>query len=181
MREGGISKETLARAGKVRMILLDSDGVLTDGAITISSDGGEIRSFHVHDGFGIRLARHAGLTLGIISGRASPVLEKRAAELGIEQVYQGAKDKMQPFMEILEKLGLEPSEVAYVGDDLVDLPVMRLVGFSATVADASDDIKPYVDLVTSRPGGRGAVREVCDFLLKQSSLWTSVTSRYFED
>jgi len=93
----------------------------------------------------------------------------------------GAKDKMQPFMEILEKLGLEPSEVAYVGDDLVDLPVMRMVGFSVTVADASDDIKPYVDLVTSRPGGRGAVREVCDFLLKQSSLWTSVTSRYFED
>jgi len=166
---------------RIKLLLLDVDGVMTDGRIIYLNDGGEAKAFDVKDGHGLKLIQRAGIQVGIITGRQSDIVGRRAAELGIEQVYQGAKDKMQPFMEILEKLGLEPSEVAYVGDDLVDLPVMRLVGFSATVADASDDIKPYVDLVTSRPGGRGAVREVCDFLLKQSSLWTSVTSRYFED
>jgi 3-deoxy-D-manno-octulosonate 8-phosphate phosphatase (KDO 8-P phosphatase) len=166
---------------RIKLLLLDVDGVMTDGRIIYLNDGGEAKAFDVKDGHGLKLVQRAGIKVGIITGRQSDIVARRAAELGIELVYQGAKDKMQPFMEILEKLGLKASEVAYVGDDLVDLPVMRLVGFSATVADASDDIKPYVDLVTSRPGGRGAVREVCDLLLKQSSLWTSVTSRYFED
>jgi len=166
---------------RIKLLLLDVDGVLTDGRIIYLNNGGEAKAFDVKDGHGLKLIQRAGIKVGIITGRQSDIVARRAAELGIELVYQGAKDKMQPFMEILEKLGLKASEVAYVGDDLVDLPVMRLVGFSATVADASDDIKPYVDLVTSRPGGRGAVREVCDLLLKQSSLWTSVTSRYFED
>jgi 3-deoxy-D-manno-octulosonate 8-phosphate phosphatase (KDO 8-P phosphatase) len=166
---------------RIKLLLLDVDGVMTDGRIIYLNDGGEAKAFDVKDGHGLKLIQRAGIKVGIITGRQSDIVARRAAELGIELVYQGAKDKMQPFMEILEKLGLKASEVAYVGDDLVDLPVMRLVGFSATVADASDDIKPYVDLVTSRPGGRGAVREICDFLLKQSSLWTSVTSRYFED
>ena len=166
---------------RIKLLLLDVDGVMTDGRIIYLNDGGEAKAFDVKDGHGLKLVQRAGIKVGIITGRQSDIVARRAAELGIELVYQGAKDKMQPFMEILEKLGLKASEVAYVGDDLVDLPVMRLVGFSVTVADASDDIKPYVDLVTSRPGGRGAVREVCDLLLKQSSLWTSVTSRYFED
>src|SRR5210317_631889 len=166
---------------RIKLLLLDVDGVMTDGRIIYLNDGGEAKAFDVKDGHGLKLIQRAGIKVGIITGRQSDIVARRAAELGIELVYQGAKDKMQPFMEILEKLGLKASEVAYVGDDLVDLPVMRLVGFSATVADASDDIKPYVDLVTGRPGGRGAVREVCDLLLKQSSLWTSVTSRYFED
>lgn len=165
---------------RIKLLLLDVDGVMTDGRIIYLNDGGEAKAFDVKDGHGLKLIQRAGIKVGIITGRQSDIVARRAAELGIELVYQGAKDKMQPFMEILEKLGLKASEVAYVGDDLVDLPVMRLVGFSVTVADASDDIKPYVDLVTSRPGGRGAVREVCDLLLKQSSLWTSVTSRYFE-
>jgi 3-deoxy-D-manno-octulosonate 8-phosphate phosphatase (KDO 8-P phosphatase) len=165
---------------RIKLLLLDVDGVMTDGRIIYLNDGGEAKAFDVKDGHGLKLIQRAGIKVGIITGRQSDIVARRAAELGIELVYQGAKDKMQPFMEILEKLGLKASEVAYVGDDLVDLPVMRLVGFSVTVADASDDIKPYVDLVTSRPGGRGAVREVCDLLLKQSSLWASVTSRYFE-
>jgi 3-deoxy-D-manno-octulosonate 8-phosphate phosphatase (KDO 8-P phosphatase) len=166
---------------RIKLLLLDVDGVMTDGRIIYLHDGGEAKAFDVKDGHGLKLIQRAGIKVGIITGRQSDIVARRAAELGIELVYQGAKDKMQPFIEILEKLDLKASEVAYLGDDLVDLPVMRLVGFSATVADASDDIKPYVDLVTSRPGGRGAVREVCDLLLKQSGLWTSVTSRYFED
>ena len=166
---------------KIKLLLLDVDGVMTDGRIIYLNGGGEAKAFDVKDGHGLKLIQRAGIRVGIITGRQSEVVARRAAELGIEIVYQGAKDKLQPFMEIVEKLGLEPSEIAYVGDDLVDLPVMRQVGFSATVADAVEDIKPYVDLVTSRPGGRGAVREVCDFLLKQSGRWTSVTSRYFKD
>jgi 3-deoxy-D-manno-octulosonate 8-phosphate phosphatase (KDO 8-P phosphatase) len=166
---------------RIRLLLLDVDGVMTDGRIIYLNDGAEAKAFDVKDGHGLKLIQRAGIRVGIITGRQSEVVARRAAELGIEIVYQGAKDKMLPFLEIIEKLGLEPCEVAYVGDDLVDLPVMRQAGFSATVADAVDDIKPYVDLVTSRPGGRGAVREVCDFLLKQSGRWSSVTSRYFED
>ena len=166
---------------KIKLLLLDVDGVMTDGRIVYLNDGGEAKAFDVKDGHGLKLIQRAGIRVGIITGRQSEVVARRAAELGIEIVYQGAKDKLKPFLEIIKELGLEPFEVAYVGDDVVDLPVMRQVGFSATVADAVDDIKPYVDLVTSRPGGRGAVREVCDLLLKQSGRWSSVTSRYFED
>ena len=166
---------------KIKLLLLDVDGVMTDGRIIYFNDGGEAKAFDVKDGHGLKLIQRAGIRVGIITGRQSEVVARRAAELGIEIVYQGAKDKLKPFLEIIKELGLEPFEVAYVGDDVVDLPVMRQVGFSATVADAVDDIKPYVDLVTSRPGGRGAVREVCDLLLKQSGRWSSVTSRYFED
>ena len=166
---------------KIKLLLLDVDGVMTDGRIVYFNKGGEAKAFDVKDGHGLKLIQRAGIRVGIITGRQSEVVARRAAELGIGIVYQGAKDKLKPFLEIIKELGLEPFEVAYVGDDVVDLPVMRQVGFSATVADAVDDIKPYVDLVTSRPGGRGAVREVCDLLLKQSGRWSSVTSRYFED
>ena len=165
---------------RIKLLLLDVDGVMTDGRIIYLNDGGEAKAFDVKDGHGLKLVQRAGIQVGIITGRQSDIVARRAAELGIELVYQGVKDKMQPFQEILGNLGLEASEVAYVGDDLVDLPVMQQVGFSATVADAVDDIKQYADLVTSRPGGRGAVREVCDYLLKESGRWTSVTSRYFE-
>ena len=166
---------------KIKLLLLDVDGVMTDGRIIYFNDGGEAKAFDVKDGHGLKLIQRAGIRVGIITGRQSEVVARRAAELGIGIVYQGAKDKLKPFLEIIKELGLEPFEVAYVGDDVVDLPVMRQVGFSATVADAVEDIKPYVDLVTSKPGGRGAVREVCDLLLKQSGRWSSVTSRYFED
>jgi len=166
---------------RIKLLLLDVDGVMTDGRIIYVNDGGEAKAFDVKDGHGLKLIQRAGIQVGIITGRHSDIVARRAAELGIELVYQGIKDKRLPFREILEKLGLEPSEVAYVGDDVVDLPVLRQVGFSATVADAVDDVKAYVDFVTSRPGGRGAVREICDFLLKESGRWTSVTSHYFED
>lgn len=170
-----------ADLSKIKLLLLDVDGVMTDGRIIYDNDGGETKAFDVKDGHGLKLLQRAGIQVGIITGRESAIVARRAAELGIELLYQGAKDKRLPFAEILEKLSLDPSEIAYVGDDVVDLPVMRQVGFSATVADAVDDIKPYVDMVTSRPGGRGAVREVCDFLLKEAGLWNSVTDRYFKD
>lgn len=166
---------------KIKLLLLDVDGVMTDGRITYDNAGVETKSFDVKDGHGLKLLQRAGIKIGIITGRQSAVVARRAEELGIELVYQGAKDKLVPFNEILKKLKLLPEEVAYVGDDVVDLPVMRRVGFAVTVADAVDEVKPFAALVTDRKGGRGAVREICDFLLKNSGRWAAVTDRYFED
>ena len=166
---------------KIKLLLLDVDGVMTDGRIIYDNDGGETKAFDVKDGHGLKLVQRAGIQVGIITGRQSAIVTRRATELGIDLVYQGVKDKRLPFNEILEKLSLTPEEVAYVGDDIVDLPVMRQVGFAATVADAMDDVKLYADMVTKRSGGRGAVREICDFLLKESGRWPSVTLHYFEN
>jgi len=165
--------------GKIKLLLLDVDGVLTDGRITYDNNGVETKAFDVKDGHGLKLVQRAGIAVGIITGRSSDVVALRARELGIEIVYQGAKDKLVPYVEVLEALGLIDEQVAYVGDDVVDLPILRRVGFSATVADAVDDVKPLVDYVARRPGGRGAVREICDFILKNSGVWTEVTVRYF--
>jgi len=166
---------------RIKLLLLDVDGVMTDGRIIYESDGGESKAFDVKDGHGLKLVQRAGIQVGIITGRQSTIVDRRATELGIELVYQGAKDKQLPFREILQRLALEPWEVAYAGDDIVDLPVMRQVGFAATVADAMDEVKAAAHMVTRRAGGRGAVREICDHLLKESGHWTAVTRRYFED
>ncbi|EAT16725.1 HAD family hydrolase [Desulfuromonas acetoxidans] len=165
---------------KVRLLLLDVDGVLTDGRIIYDNNGIESKAFHVRDGHGLKLLQRAGIKVGIITGRSSEIVSHRAAELGIDIVYQGAKTKLEPYEQILADLKLSDQQVAYVGDDLVDLPILRRVGCSFTVADAVADIKPYVDYITTLPGGHGAVREVCDMLLRQSGLWDSVTDRYFD-
>ncbi|MGE4580573.1 MAG: KdsC family phosphatase [Desulfuromonadales bacterium] len=167
------------RLTKIRLLLLDVDGILTDGRIIYDHDGVESKMFDVKDGHGLKLIQRAGIRVGIITGRSSEVVALRARELGIDIVYQGAKEKMVPYREILENLGLMDDEVAYMGDDLVDLPVLTRVGFSATVADAVEDIKPYVHYVAQKKGGRAAVREVCDLLLKESGKWSEVTRRYF--
>jgi 3-deoxy-D-manno-octulosonate 8-phosphate phosphatase (KDO 8-P phosphatase) len=167
--------------GKIRLLLLDVDGVMTDGRIIYDDHGGEIKAFDVKDGHGIKLLQRAGIRVGIITGRQSAVVVRRAEELGIDLVYQGARDKLLPFRDILQKTGFSPEEVAYVGDDVVDLPVLRRVGFAVTVADAVEEVKPHVHYVTSRPGGRGAVREICDLLLKESGRWEGVAARYFAE
>jgi 3-deoxy-D-manno-octulosonate 8-phosphate phosphatase (KDO 8-P phosphatase) len=167
--------------GKIRLLLLDVDGVMTDGRIIYDDQGSELKAFDVRDGHGIKLLQRAGVRVGIITGRQSTVVDRRAEELGIDLVYQGAKDKLVPFREILHKTGLKAEEVAYVGDDLPDLPVLRRVGFAATVADAMDEVKPYVHYVTTHSGGRGAVREICDLLLRESGRWENVTARYFAE
>jgi 3-deoxy-D-manno-octulosonate 8-phosphate phosphatase (KDO 8-P phosphatase) len=169
------------RLAKIRLLLLDVDGVMTDGRIIYDDRGGETKAFDVKDGHGMKMLQRAGIRIGIITGRQSAVVDRRAAELGIDLVYQGAKDKLLPFREILQKTGLSPEEVAYVGDDVVDLPVLRRVGFAVTVADALDEVKPRVHYVTRHPGGRGAVREVCDLILKETGRWDAITSRYFNE
>ncbi len=168
------------RLRKIRLLLLDVDGVMTDGRIVYDNNGIETKAFDVKDGHGLKLLQRAGVRVGIITGRRSRVVDLRAEELGIDILYQGCKNKLVPYAEIRQDLGLKDDEIAYVGDDLVDLPILRLVGFAATVADAVADIKPHVHYVTDRSGGRGAVREVCDLLLKQTGAWAEVTTRYFE-
>jgi 3-deoxy-D-manno-octulosonate 8-phosphate phosphatase (KDO 8-P phosphatase) len=165
---------------KLKLFLLDVDGVMTDGRIIIDNNGVETKSFDVRDGHGLKLLQRAGLRIGIITGRQSEVARVRADELGIDILYQGAKDKLGPYQKILAELGLADEEVGYMGDDLVDLPILRRVGFAATVADAVEEVKPFVHYVAARCGGRGAVREVCDYLLKESGRWPIVTARYFE-
>lgn len=167
------------RLKKIRLLLLDVDGVMTDGRIIFDNHGVETKAFDVKDGHGLKLLQRAGLKVGIITGRESEVVRFRARELGIDILHQGAKSKLEPYLEAVGELGLRDEEVAYVGDDLVDLPILRRVGFAATVADAVEEVKPLVHYVTARCGGRGAVREVCDLILKKTGRWPEVTDRYF--
>jgi len=167
------------RLRKIRLLLLDVDGVMTDGRIVIDNHGVETKSFDVRDGHGLKLLQRAGLKVGIITGRESEVVRFRARELGIDILHQGSRNKLEPYFEAIGELDLRDEEVAYMGDDLVDLPVLRRVGFSATVADAAEEVKPLVHYVASRPGGRGAVREVCDLILKTTGRWSEITERYF--
>jgi len=155
-----------ARAKKVKLLLLDVDGVMTDGRIILDAQAGEIKAFHVRDGHGIKLAQRAGIIIGIITGRKSEVVNIRARELGIEEVHQGTQEKIAVYDGIIAKYGLKDDQVAYMGDDVVDLDIFKRVGFAATVADADPSVRPYVDLVTKAEGGRGAVREVINLLLK---------------
>lgn len=171
----------LKNLGDIRLLLLDVDGVLTDGRIIYDHHGVETKAFDVKDGHGIKMIQRAGIEVGIITGRTSAVVEVRARELGITIVQQGALDKLIPYQQILAERRLSDAQVAYVGDDVVDLPILRRVGFAATVADAIDEVKPLVDYVARRRGGRGAVREVCDLLLKGTGAWEHITARYFVD
>lgn len=167
------------RLSKIRLLLLDVDGVMTDGRIIFDSNGIESKFFNVKDGHGIKMVQRAGIEVGIISGRGSVVVSNRAAELGISLVYQKSLDKLTPYREILEKTGFTDDQVAFMGDDVIDIPVLRRVGFAAAPADAIDDVFPHVHFTTRNRGGWGAVREVCDLLLRGQGKWDEITARYF--
>ncbi|HTP63757.1 MAG TPA: HAD hydrolase family protein [Geobacteraceae bacterium] len=167
------------RLVRIKLLLLDVDGVLTDGRIVFDSNGVESKFFNVKDGHGIKMVQRVGIEIGIISGRQSQVVTLRAAELGIAHVYQKAIDKIAAYLDILDKTGLDDTQVAFMGDDIIDIPVLRRVGFSAAPADAVDEVIPHVHFVAKNRGGRGAVREVCDLLLKGQGVWETATARYF--
>jgi 3-deoxy-D-manno-octulosonate 8-phosphate phosphatase (KDO 8-P phosphatase) len=150
---------------KIKMLLLDVDGVMTDGGLYYSADGIELKRFHAHDGYGIVQARQHGITLAIISGRSSTIVEARARVLEIDEVYLNAMDKVTPFRELQKKYGVTEEETAFVGDDVFDLPLLEIVGFSAAPKNAMAEVKRRVDYVTSVSGGNGAVREVVDLIL----------------
>ncbi len=166
------------KAKKVKMLLLDVDGVLTGGEIIISSSGEEIKVFSVLDGMGIKLLQRAGIEVAILSSRKSKVVELRAGELGIKRVIQGELEKLKAFEKLLEETNLSPEEVAYVGDDWVDIPVLKRVGFAVAVANAWPPVKEYAHYITHLPGGKGAVREVAELILKAKGLWERALSSY---
>jgi 3-deoxy-D-manno-octulosonate 8-phosphate phosphatase (KDO 8-P phosphatase) len=170
--------EVERRAADVRLLLLDCDGVLTDGSITPVVGGDELKSFHTHDGHGLVMLHRAGLRSGIISGRTSRLVETRAADLGIAYVRQGALDKISVFESLLAEAAIEPSHVAYVGDDVVDIPLMRRSRLAVAVADATPDTRAAAHFVTRLPGGRGAVREVCELILKAQGRWEELMKKY---
>jgi len=167
------------RLKKIKLLILDVDGVLTDGRIIFDSNGVESKFFNVKDGHGIKMLQRAGIEVGIISGRESVVVANRAAELGIGQVYQKSLDKLVPYRQMLEATGLGDQEVAFMGDDIIDIPIMRRVGFASAPADAVAEVVPFAHFVARNRGGWGAVREICDLLLKAQGSWDSVTSRYY--
>lgn len=163
---------------KIKLLVMDVDGVLTDGSIIIHSDGSESKCFNVKDGHGIVMLHRIGVKTAIVSGRYSKPVEFRARELGIEIVYQGALDKLRVYNEIKEKYGFTDEEIAYIGDDVVDLPIIRRVGFSIAVADAHPEVKKHVDYVTVAEGGKGAVREVTELIIKAKDRWEYLMERY---
>lgn len=165
-------------AKKIRLLVLDVDGVLTDGSIILDNEGNEFKVFHVRDGHGIKMLEKAGVKVAIITGRHSKVVERRAHELGITEVYQRCHIKTVAYEHLLEKMGLSNEEVAYIGDDIVDIPIFRRVGLSIAVADATEETKAYAMVVTTNRGGRGAVREVCEFILKSKGIWEELMDEY---
>lgn len=166
-----INRRAEERAKSIRMIVMDVDGVLTDGRILYSADGAEIEAFSVRDGLGLRAAQRAGLLTAILTGRVSGAVARRAKELGIPEIHQGISDKMEAYESLLRRHGLTDDAVAYIGDDLNDLPMLVRAGLSAAPADAEEEVKAEVALVTSRGGGRGAVREVIDLILRAQGRW----------
>ncbi len=164
----------------VELLVLDVDGVLTDGRVIVHSDGSESKHFHTLDGHGIRMWQRAGLRVALLSGRYSAAVERRAAELGIAHVLQDCHFKRPAIDGLLAETGLTLAQVAYVGDDLPDMPVIRDVGFGVAVAGAVEEVKACADYVTTRPGGRGAVREVIELILKESGRWDDLLKRYLQ-
>jgi 3-deoxy-D-manno-octulosonate 8-phosphate phosphatase (KDO 8-P phosphatase) len=156
----------LPRARQVRLLLLDVDGVLTDGSITYISGGGEAKTFNTQDGLGIKLLQESGVAVGIITARTSEAVERRARDLQFAHVFQGKQDKLTVYESILKETGLRPPQTAYMGDDLMDLPILNRVGFAAAPANAVAEIRQRVHYTTEHGGGKGAVREVCDLILE---------------
>ena len=168
------------RASRIKLLLMDCDGVLTDGRLWLLEDGDEHKSFNTHDGLGLSLLHRAGLKSGIISGRSSQAVTRRAEELGIEFVRQGDPEKMEAFEQVLRQAGVDEDEVAFVGDDLTDIPLMRRAELAVAVADAVEETQSAAHYVTRAKGGHGAVREVVEIILKSQGRWNDLVDEYLK-
>jgi 3-deoxy-D-manno-octulosonate 8-phosphate phosphatase (KDO 8-P phosphatase) len=166
----GTDRLLLERAARIRMLVLDVDGVLTDGRLYFDNQGNEMKAFCTRDGLGMRALQSQGTLLALITGRQSGIVAHRAAQLGIEHVYQGRTDKLNAFHELLSDTGMDEQQICYAGDDWIDIPVLDRVGLAVTVEDADPVVKNRVHWVTSRRGGHGAVREICDLILAARGL-----------
>ncbi len=165
----------------VRCILFDVDGVLTDGKIHLGTGGAEWKAFDLRDGSGIKLAQSAGLRVGFVSGRPSEATTRRARELAVDWLFQGARDKGECVLELRRRAGLSPEQVCFVGDDLLDIPALRQVGFPVAVADAAPEVKAEASYVTKRTGGNGAAREVVELIVRSQKLWQQSLETYWRD
>lgn len=174
------SRRLVEKAKKLKLLILDVDGVLTDGKLFFDNDGNEYKSFHARDGHGIKLLRQTGVEVAVISGRKSNSVALRMKNLGIEYVYQGHENKIAAFNEIIEKIGIRPEQAAHVGDDVLDLPIMIRVGLSIAVQDANFAVKQRADWCTDLSGGTGAVREVCDFIMQAQGTFDDALSPYLK-
>lgn len=178
MTGGILDDKVISRIRLIRLLILDVDGVMTDGRIIMDYAGREIKNFDVKDGHGIKVLMRYGIDVVLVTGRRSTVVEHRARDLGISEVHQGVTNKLEIADTILRNRSLNYEHIAFVGDDIVDISLLRRVGFSAAVADAAEDVKKCADYVTIRKGGRGAVREVCEVILKAKGEWTDVAKKY---
>ena len=166
-KAGPFSRQAcLKRAEPIKLLLLDVDGVLTDGAITYTHSGDEIKTFHCRDGFGMNMLQKIGVEIGLITARQSEAVKRRAHDLKLTHVFQGTRHKLEIYNSLIQSLNLTPQEVAYMGDDWLDLPVLNQVGLAATVADGMPELRPLVHFVAQHPGGRGAVRDLCDLIIE---------------
>lgn len=179
--KGQGAKDTARNIAKgIKLLILDVDGVLTDGSIVLDNEGNEYKAFHVRDGHGIKMLHQAGIRIAIITGRHSKVVERRAQELGITEVFQKCLNKKVAYAQLLKQHALKDHEVAYIGDDIIDAPIMAVVGLPVAVADAADEAKKHALMITKNRGGRGAVREITDFILKAKGLWKGMFDEYFK-
>lgn len=171
-------KLTKERLEKIKMLVLDLDGVFTDGTIIINGDGSEAKRYSVLDGHGIKLWHRAGFTTAIISGREAKATSIRAKQLDIEYVFQDCKEKLPVYEKLLADTGLKPEQTAYIGDEVIDIPLIRRAGLGVAVRGAVEEVKEYADYITDKRGGEGAVREVVEIILKTTGKWDKLMERY---
>ncbi len=165
------SPEIIAKAKKIKLLLLDVDGVMTNNLLHYSDDGVETKTFYTRDGHGMVMLQKSGIDIGIITGRKSTLVANRMRDLKVKHVHQGVPDKLPTFIKLVEELSLDLEQIAYIGDDILDLPILTRVGLSATPADGDIEVKPRVDYVSEFIGGRGCVREMCELLMKSQGSW----------
>lgn len=173
-----MNNEIIERAKKIKLVIFDVDGVLTDGSIILDNEGNEFKMFHVRDGHGIKMLNKAGIKVAIITGRKSKVVERRAKELGISEVYQGIFKKSSVYESLLQKYNCSDEEVAFMGDDIVDVELLKRAGLPAVPADADEGAKRWATFISTKKGGRGAVREFVELILKSSGHWDSVAGEF---
>ena len=171
-------RDVLDKAARTRLVIFDVDGVLTDGSLFLGDDGQEYKAFHSRDGHGMKMLQRSGVKIGIITGRSSEVVSHRMRDLGIEHVFQGQKDKLPAFERLCAELGVAADECAYVGDDVVDLPIMRRVGLAVAVQDAHALVRKHAHWQTPSGGGRGAAREVCELIMEARGTLEAELERY---
>lgn len=181
MIDGKYADDIVERARKIKVLLLDVDGVMTDGRIIYSNSGEEFKNFDVNDGLGIMLVKRAGIKTAILTAKGSRIVAKRAKELKIDKVYKDFHYKIKALGPICRAFRVKEEEICFIGDDVIDVPILKRIGLAVCPPNAMDDVKCFARLITRKPGGRGAVREVCDLLIKAQGKWKEALGRYFED